>query len=98
MDVRQTPAYCQSTQFIVLLGSKKVGVQRRRWPEKLTHCRRAASLIEKETLAMQFHISATELSKKLGVSQPSVSFSVKRGEKIAKTGQLELVEDEKVII
>lgn len=37
--------------------------------------------------------SATELSKKLGVSQPSVSISVKRGEKIAKTGQLELVED-----
>ena len=27
--------------------------------------------------------SATELSKKLGVSQPSVSISVKRGEKIA---------------
>jgi len=42
--------------------------------------------------------SATELSKKLGVSQPSVSISVKRGEKIAKTGQLELVEDYKVII
>ena len=37
--------------------------------------------------------SATELSKKLGVSQPSVSISVKRGEKIAKTGQLELVEE-----
>jgi len=42
--------------------------------------------------------SATELSKKLGVSQPSVSFSVKRGEKIAKTEQLELGEDYKVII
>ena len=42
--------------------------------------------------------SATELSKKLGVSQPSVSISVKRGEKIAKTGQLELVEDYKVVI
>jgi REP element-mobilizing transposase RayT len=37
--------------------------------------------------------SATELSKKLGVSQPSVSISVKRGEKIAKTSQLKLVED-----
>ena len=37
--------------------------------------------------------SATELSKKLGVSQPSVSISVKRGAKIAKTGQLELVEE-----
>jgi len=42
--------------------------------------------------------SATELSKRLGVSQPSVSISVKRGEKIAKTGQLELVEDYNVII
>ena len=37
--------------------------------------------------------SATELSKKLGVSQPSVSISVKRGEKIAKEKQLELGED-----
>ena len=37
--------------------------------------------------------SASELSKKLGVSQPSVSISVKRGEKIAKAEQLELVED-----
>jgi REP element-mobilizing transposase RayT len=36
-------------------------------------------------------ISATELSKKLGVSQPSVSISVKRGERIAKAEQLELV-------
>ncbi len=35
--------------------------------------------------------SATELSKKLGVSQTSVSISVKRGEKIAKTEQLELI-------
>ncbi len=33
------------------------------------------------------------VDKKLGVSQPSVSISVKRGEKIAKTRQLELVED-----
>ena len=32
--------------------------------------------------------SATELSKKLGVSQPSVSISVKRGEGIAKADQL----------
>jgi len=37
--------------------------------------------------------SATELSKKLGVSQPTVSISVKRGEKIAKAEQLELVDD-----
>ena len=35
--------------------------------------------------------SATELSKKLGVSQPSVSISVKRGEKTAKEGHLELI-------
>jgi putative transposase len=35
--------------------------------------------------------SATELSKKLGVSQPSVSTSVKRGEKIAGSEQLELI-------
>jgi putative transposase len=37
--------------------------------------------------------SATELSKMLGVSQPSVSISVKRGEKIAKAEQLELIKD-----
>ncbi len=37
--------------------------------------------------------SATELSKKLGVSQPSVSISVRRGEMIAKAEQLELDED-----
>ena len=42
--------------------------------------------------------SATELSKKLGVSQPSVSISVKRGEKIAKAMQLELIETYKFII
>ena len=35
--------------------------------------------------------SATDLSKKLGVSQPSVSIWVKRGEKIAKAGQLKIV-------
>jgi hypothetical protein len=37
--------------------------------------------------------SATELSKKLVVSQPTVSISVKRGEKIAKAEQLEFEED-----
>ena len=46
---------------------------------------------------MRFRIiavfSTTELSKKLGVSQPSVSISVKRGEKIAKAKQLELIKD-----
>jgi hypothetical protein len=34
--------------------------------------------------------TATELSKRLGVSQPSVSISVKRGEKIARAEQLQL--------
>jgi putative transposase len=34
--------------------------------------------------------SATELSKKLGISQPAVSIAVKRGEKIAQTEKLEL--------
>jgi hypothetical protein len=42
--------------------------------------------------------SATELSVKLGVSQPSVSISVKRGEKIAQAGQLKLIEEYKAII
>jgi REP-associated tyrosine transposase len=37
--------------------------------------------------------SATELSRKLGVSQPSVSISVKRGEKIAEKEQFKLGED-----
>ena len=42
--------------------------------------------------------SATELSKKLGISQPSVSILVKRGERIAKAEELELVEGWKVMI
>jgi chromosomal replication initiation ATPase DnaA len=37
--------------------------------------------------------SATEISKKLGVSQPSVSISIKRGEKIANAMQLELIKE-----
>ena len=37
--------------------------------------------------------SATELSKKLGVSQPAVSIAVKRGEKIAQAERLELEEN-----
>ena len=37
--------------------------------------------------------SATEISKKLGVSQPSVCISVKRGEMVAKAEQLEFVKD-----
>ena len=38
-------------------------------------------------------LSATEPSKNIGISQPTVSISVKRGEKIAKVEHLELVED-----
>jgi len=41
----------------------------------------------------QLGFSATELSKKLGVSQPAVSISVRRGEKIAQAERLELFED-----
>jgi len=37
--------------------------------------------------------SATELPKKLGVSQPTMNISVKRDEKIAKADQLKFVED-----
>ena len=37
--------------------------------------------------------SATKLSRKLGVSQPAVSISVKRGEKIAKDRQLEFIKE-----
>jgi putative transposase len=37
--------------------------------------------------------SATELSKKLGVSQPAVSIGVKRGERIAQAERLELEEN-----
>ena len=40
--------------------------------------------------------SATAISKKLGISQPSVSISVKRGERIAKSEQMELVDDRKL--
>jgi len=43
--------------------------------------------------ARKLGFSTTELSKKLDVSQPSVSISVKRGEMIAEAEQLELVED-----
>lgn len=41
----------------------------------------------------QLGFSATELSKRLGVSQPSVSISVKRGEKLVKEEELELVDN-----
>ncbi len=46
----------------------------------------------------QLGFSATELSKRLRISQPSVSISVKRGETIAKAEHLNLVEDKNVII
>jgi hypothetical protein len=42
--------------------------------------------------------SATELSKRLGVSQPSVGISVKRGEKIAEAEKLRLEREKKVIV
>jgi hypothetical protein len=37
--------------------------------------------------------SATDLSKKLGVSQPVVNIAAKRGEKIAQSERLELEEN-----
>ena len=37
-------------------------------------------------------LTATELAKKLGVSQPSVSISVQRGEKIATEGKFKLIQ------
>jgi predicted nucleotide-binding protein len=46
----------------------------------------------------KFGFSATELSKKLGLSQQSVFISVKRGAMMAKAEQLELIVDKKVII
>ena len=46
----------------------------------------------------KFGFSATELSKKLGVSQPAASIAVKRGEQIARVDRLELEENCKVII
>lgn len=39
---------------------------------------------------------ATELAGKLGVSQPSVSISVRRGEQMAKTEQIKLEKDRKL--
>jgi REP element-mobilizing transposase RayT len=40
--------------------------------------------------------TATEVAKRLGVSQPSVSISVKRGEKIATEGKLKLIQVKKL--
>jgi DNA-binding transcriptional regulator GbsR (MarR family) len=37
--------------------------------------------------------TATEVSRRLGVSQPAVSISVKRGEKIAMAEKLKLIGD-----
>jgi DNA-binding MarR family transcriptional regulator len=42
--------------------------------------------------------SATELSKRFGVSQQAVSVAVKQGEKIAQTERLESEENYKAII
>ena len=60
--------------------------------------RLAAIATETQTVCFGWELrklgfSATELSVKLGVSQPSVSISVKRGEKIAQAGQLKLIEE-----
>lgn len=41
----------------------------------------------------KLRMSATEVSKRLGISQPSVSISVRRGEKIAAAENLNLVDD-----
>jgi hypothetical protein len=41
----------------------------------------------------QLGFSTTDLSKRLGISQPAVSISVKRGETIAKTERFNLVKD-----
>jgi DNA-binding transcriptional LysR family regulator len=38
-------------------------------------------------------LTATEVSRRLGVSQPSVSISVKRGEKIAMAEKMKLIGD-----
>jgi hypothetical protein len=47
---------------------------------------------DRDTLIERLGAIVTELSKRLGISQPTVSGSVTRGEKIAKTEQLELAE------
>jgi predicted transcriptional regulator len=38
-------------------------------------------------------ITATEVSRQLGISQPAVSISAKRGEKIAMAEKLKLIGD-----
>jgi len=42
--------------------------------------------------ARELGISTLELSKRLGISQPTASQSVKRGEKIVKEKQLKVLE------
>jgi len=39
----------------------------------------------------ELNVSATALAKKLGLSQPAVSISVKRGEKLAREKGFELL-------
>jgi DNA-binding MarR family transcriptional regulator len=62
------------------------------------HVKHALMLPEARSLLCYWAVrklgfSTTELSKKLGVSQPSVSISVKRCEKIAKVRQLKLIKE-----
>jgi hypothetical protein len=39
----------------------------------------------------EFGVSATELAKRIGISQPAVSYSVQRGEKLARENALDLL-------
>ena len=52
------------------------------------------NFIERLAAAKKFRLgySDTELSKKYGVSQPSVNISIKHGERIAQSVELKLVE------
>jgi len=48
-------------------------------------------LVDRRKAARELGISTLELSKKLGISQPTARLSVKRGEKILKKKALELI-------
>lgn len=67
-------------------------------PEQVWSCGKQPLTVKARSLFCYWAVkklgfSATKLSRKLGVSQPSVSISVKRGEKIAKSEQLKLAEE-----
>ena len=64
-------------------------------PEQVWHYGKQRLTVKARSLLCYWAVrklgySATELSKRLGVSQPSVSISVKRGENIANAEQLKL--------